>query len=303
MGSVCFSNCLACVHLPQYYRIHLYKNISVLIELLLFSFSRVIVRTKTISTTYRPSWNDVRIIRAMLALATEALKDHRTTHLIFVTETCIPIATLKDVATSVVIIPNPSQTIQLNQSFICAYNSDSPSCTRFDERECFSSLYKYFPQEVLYKALPGWCLLSRLHIQSILDLPSLILNTTSTTQQQSEEKYNLWSLFQNVWAPEEVYFATCLALLGFLPCEHAVSKSLMFACWDKHAKNHSDRAHPRSYDHELSKSLVQDLRKSGYMFMRKLKNHIALESWRYYINDDESTESGPSLKKIRTSAP
>jgi hypothetical protein len=232
----------------------------------------------------------------MLALASEAFKDDRTTHDIFVTESCIPIATLPDVAR--VVLTSPTSSNPMNQSFIHAYHRDSSQCTRFDEVHCFGILSKFFPPETLYKALPGWCLFSRFHMQRILNLPSL-LGIAST------EKQNVWSLFENVWAPEELYFATCLSLLGHLPSEDVLSQSLLFACWDVKAKNHSDRAHPRVYDREFSRNLVQDLRASGYLFMRKLQQPIATSVWKSAIESSEIrdvdswTVDGISRKRIR----
>ena len=253
------------------------------------------VKEKTIATTYRPEWNDIQIVRAMLALASEALKDERTTHLIFVTESCIPIATLYHVARVVLFNSKGPSTTQLqpNRSFIHAYNRHGPQCSRFDEMNCFNILSKYFPQEAVYKALPGWCLLSRTHMQSILDLPTSLEISETSTQ-------TLWSLFETVWAPEELYFPTCLSLLGHLPSDNVVSQSLMFACWDEKARNHSDRAHPRVYDCYFGENLIGELQESGYLFMRKLQKPIDLKLWKSAIECRRSkVESSATVDSSR----
>mmetsp|Transcript_27890 Transcript_27890/g.56428 ORF Transcript_27890/g.56428 Transcript_27890/m.56428 type:complete len:274 (-) Transcript_27890:2050-2871(-) len=92
-------------------------------------------RSKTIAKSYKPDWNDVRIVRAMLALAEEALKDGKTTHILFATESCIPIGTLAEVARRVV-VDEDSGKLNWDRSFVDAYGRDSSRCTRFDEREC-----------------------------------------------------------------------------------------------------------------------------------------------------------------------
>jgi hypothetical protein len=38
------------------------------------------LRSKTLSITHRPNWNDVRIVRALLSLLQTALHNERTTH-------------------------------------------------------------------------------------------------------------------------------------------------------------------------------------------------------------------------------
>jgi len=83
-----------------------------------------------------------------------------------------------------------------NRSYIHCYNQNSPQCTRFDEHNCWSILSNSIPPSAIHKALPGWCLLSRKHAQSILDLPQTQLGGM-----------NLWPAFERVWAPEEVYFS------------------------------------------------------------------------------------------------
>ena len=45
-------------------------------------------RSKTLPVTHRPEWNDVRIVRAILSLIAEALKDARTTHILLCTGRC-----------------------------------------------------------------------------------------------------------------------------------------------------------------------------------------------------------------------
>jgi len=229
----------------------------------IFSITFVLL-SKTIETTYRPEWNDVKLVCAMLDLAKEALKNGLTTHILFVTESCIPISTMSEVAH---LLRNFE-----GRSFINAYNCDSARCSRFDEHQCWNVLSVNFPRDAIYKALPGWCMLSRQHMEKVLDLPRILGNDR-----------DVWPAFKDVWAPEELYFATALALVGVLPGEEIVLKSLIFAKWDSRAKIHSERSHPLNYDKKFTYKFVCSMRKNGYYFMRKLKEPIALNLWKCIV--------------------
>lgn len=117
------------------------------------------VKSKTLSYSYQPNWNDVRVVRAMLALLDQALQDSRTTHVLFCTESCIPITSLFEAARTLILDPphtsskdandsnasngetktetrtnkNECYKTNMNRSFIHAYDGKSPNCTRFDE--------------------------------------------------------------------------------------------------------------------------------------------------------------------------
>lgn len=120
--------------------------------------------------THRPNWNDVRIVRAVLSLLEAATRDPRTTHVLLCTESCVPVATLGEVARSVLLDeiccwkpdggddgadkqrsrsklnrderPQRKRGLDWDRSYVDCYDRDSRRCTRFDERE-FSSLICY----------------------------------------------------------------------------------------------------------------------------------------------------------------
>ncbi len=123
----------------------------------------ICIRSKLIPISHRPNWNDVRIVRAILSLLENALRNEKTTHVLLCTESCIPVATLKETARSVLldeICPweeakegkdgshrttcpsnntqeNTSRRLHWNQSYVDCYDRNSSRCTRFDERECW----------------------------------------------------------------------------------------------------------------------------------------------------------------------
>ena len=228
------------------------------------------LKSKCLPLTHNPNWNDIRIVKAMLSLIEYALKDERTTHVMFVTESCIPIATIDELAD---LLRNDGVVgKECCCSFLHAYGRDSARCTRFDEHACFR--VKDVPDEAIYKALPGWCLLSKKHAKRVLNLPS-------------ELGENLYPLFEKVWAPEEVFFPTALSLLGFLPGNEVVPKTIMWAKWDERARG-QERAHPIEYDRDFSRTLVRDARSEGCFFMRKLKKSLEIRCWESIIYSDPS---------------
>jgi len=273
------------------------------------------LRSKTIPISHKPNWNDVRIIRSMLSLTTAALRDDRTTHILFCTESCIPVATLKETVQSI-LLNEESPWVETmegerdatageanelvygkrrgmphwDRSYVDCFDRNSPRCSRFDERSCWDVLRDAIPSEAIYKALPGWCFLSRKHAQSILDLPSHLGGL------------NVWPAFEQVWAPEEVYFPTALALCGHMEDvldfgsditynnnddksgdllrDHAVvRRAVTHSQWDERAANHRDRAHPLCYDGRFDHELVKEVRSNGCLFLRKLKQSVDVNLW------------------------
>ncbi|KAL9178337.1 hypothetical protein ACHAXT_001765 [Thalassiosira profunda] len=251
------------------------------------------VRSKTIPVSHRPNWNDVRIVRAILSLLEAALRDERTTHVLLCTESCVPVATLRETARSVLldeVCPweeangggdragmgkgagngrGKGRRIDWDRSYVDCYGRDSGRCTRFDEHNCWGILKDSVPAEAIYKALPGWCFLSRKHAHSILDLPSQL------------EGSNLWPAFERVWAPEEVFVPTALAIGGHM--EEVVRRPLTHSQWDERAANHKDRAHPLAYDGHFDDGLVSRVRRDGCLFLRKMKRPLNVDVWEQIV--------------------
>ena len=110
----------------------------------------------------------MRIVRAILSLLEAAVRDARTTHVLLCTESCVPVATLRDTARSVLLDevrpweedrgeeedgrrvvddgrttpPHPHGEarrvpcrLDWDRSYVNCYGRNSSRCTRFDERE------------------------------------------------------------------------------------------------------------------------------------------------------------------------
>ena len=232
-------------------------------------------RSKTLPVTHHPNWNDVRIIRSMLSLLKAALRDERTTHVLLCTESCVPVATLRKTARSVLLNENcpckeeggtgrcdnttlmegsssrqkrDKTRIDWNRSYVDCYDKDSHRWTRLDEHNCWDVLRDSVPSETIYKAMPGWSLLSRKHARGILDLPVR---------------------------------PTSLAIGGSM--EEVAGRALTHSRWDERASDHRDRAHPLSYDSRFDDDLVSRVRRDGSLFLRKLKRPLNLSVWEQIV--------------------
>jgi len=249
----------------------------------------------------------------VLELTSEALKDESTTHILFCTESCIPITSLKDAAVMLLtgscgngdpgstvdkkeetekrgsVDRNIECEVNWDRSFVDFYGRDSHRCTRFDEQNCWDVLAQSVPPDAIHKALPGWCLVSRKHAQAVLDLPS----------QLGDGAPDLWPAFNNVWAPEEVYFPTALALLGYLPGNDVVSKTVTHSKWNERARNQKDRAHPLEYDDSFNEHLVQNVRKEGCLFLRKMKRPLDIRIWERAALGKEISEADVNADQDR----
>ena len=121
----------------------------------------------------------------------------------------------------------------------------------------------------LLVSLPGWCLLSRKHAIDIVNIPSLLGGM------------NLWPAFERVWAPEEVFVPTALAICGNM--EEVSTRALTYCHWPTQASNQNDRAHPITYDGCFDDALVSRARADGCLFLRKMKRPINLSVWEQIV--------------------
>eukprot|EP00957_Ditylum_brightwellii_P197563 15051049-Ditylum_brightwellii.AAC.1 len=110
---------------------------------------------------------------------------------------------------------------------------------------------------------------------------------------------DLWPAFNNVWAPEEVYFPTALALLGYLPGNDVVSKTVTHSKWNERARNQKDRAHPLEYDDSFNEHLVQNVRKEGCLFLRKMKRPLDIRIWERAALGKEISEADVNADQDR----
>jgi hypothetical protein len=128
---------------------------------------------------------------------------------------------------------------------------------------------------------------SRKHAQSILDIPMLLGGM------------NLWPAFEQVWAPEEVFLPTALAVSGNLV---GVSQlSLTHSEWDVLARDHKDRAHPILYDGNFDDVLVSRTRAKRCLFLSKVKRPLDLSVWEcIFVRRKRGRDAGTNTGMTQT---
>lgn len=220
------------------------------------------VKERTLQHSFLPEWNSPEVIRAILATISDALNNMETGRVVLGTESCIPIATLKEVGDNF---------FSKEMSWLQAYNKGK---TTYEDHKCFWAVdSKLIPSEYVWKSLPGWIMLTRKHAEAIISLPQKV---------GCDDFVVAWN---EVHAPEEVYFPTMLALVGFLRDsnrgpDEVLRQPSTFAEW----KRPSD-ANPVNFD-SLTSELLQRLRSSGAMFARKFRvDTVDVDHWEKLVND------------------
>ena len=219
------------------------------------------VAERTLARSFCPEWNDVRIVRAMLALASAALeadRDARISHVVFGTESCVPVVSLRDAARAFA---------AERRSWLDVHVA--PPNRWLGAMQWGAVDRRVVPERAVRKALPGWVALSRAHAAEIVALPSALGG-------------DLWPAFERAFAPEELYFATCLALVGALGAEAArdevARRSVTHAAYPPSAGE--ERAHPMRHD-ALDAALLARVRREtpGCVLARKFSAALGVDDW------------------------
>lgn len=205
--------------------------------------------------TRRPKWGSIEITRAMLDLCYESckvgtdgdMKDPRFStnrfgfsntegealpkvdKVLFISETCLPVASLTEE--------------HLNSPHSIVNSRDTPN-NGFSRQLQFEKMHSLVP---LKRKADQWMMLSRAHVEAILNLlPG-----------------NFWECFADCNASDELYFPTSLALLG-IDDEQLEKKRITYADWSMGPKNPATFATAK----EL-KTVVVEARKEGCLIARK----------------------------------
>jgi hypothetical protein len=179
--------------------------------------------------TRKPNWGSIDITRAMLDLLHDGLRigkctqgdmrfsanrylvkrppmalDNATEDIIppvdqflFVSETCLPITTAQVMFDTVT---------DTTKSWVNArHRNDEGIPKNKYEGDQFAGIHRRLPGQYRWKA-DQWVLLCRHHAALIMDMD----------RPHISPKYQLWQSFRDINASDEMYFPTCLGLLGLL---------------------------------------------------------------------------------------
>ena len=220
----------------------------------------------------RPQWGSIEITRAMLDLVHEGLKigvenkerDARFSinryhvgkvdgdlppvdKFIFVSETCLPVTTLKEVETALF-----GTTGDLfDVSWVNGRNTPNNGYSRQLQ---FEKIDPVVPKACQWKA-DQWMALSRPHAVAIMDLDRHLPRGAF-----------LWQCFDETSASDELYFPTALSLLGIMPSSAQLERRCVtYADWSVSAKN------PASFSKGVEdlKRVAALAREKGCLFARK----------------------------------
>lgn len=249
--------------------------------------------------TFKPEWNSPEVIRAMLAVMEEALTDEFSAgRLVFGTESCIPICNL-DIAGD-----------SLYSEDVSWLNCFDTGKTNWESAACFRSVdSSMIPPKAVWKTIPGWMMLNRRHAAEIVNLQKCIGDDLVRAWGPGGQ----WKDGNGVFAPEEVFFSTMLAILGYLrkgggasttagaagsnggtsvtsSLDQVRRKMVTYATWAR-----SGEANPVAYD-RLTAVLLAECRREGCLFARKFGRHaVSLSEWSMLVEGVDG--DGTSTKK------
>lgn len=240
-------------------------------------------RTRALSEdkSFKPEWNSPEVVRAMLALLQEGLSDPRAARFVFGTESCIPIYPAADVYKAL---------MREDVSWLAARHSAED---KFEAASCFGAVdSSIFPRSSVWKSLPGWVMLTWRHVHEIVSL----CQCAGADLVRAMGPPGPWSeLTGGVFAPEEVFFPTMLAVLGYLRDSGSAPSSsgagagtgvgssngdevrrrmVTYAEWPRRGA-----ANPVSFA-RLDSPLLERLRRTGSCFARKFgPDSCSLSEW------------------------
>lgn len=220
------------------------------------------VKEHLLSVSFRPRWGSIEITKAMIKLLEEALKaDKSCSHFCFASESCLPCCTLEELIQDLTLFPQSRLYWKVKAN------------NGYSQQLQFDKLKKHIPQDCIVKS-DQWMLLSRNHSQVLVDY----VNSIDTP----------FKLFSTVHASDEMFIATCFALLGLFKVENTivagdflsvansdgitynsnsfVKKRFTFCSWDE-----SNAKNPRTFSSIEIKELVKLCKQEGCLFMRKYR--------------------------------
>jgi len=187
---------------------------------------------------------------------------------IFVSESCLPVATLEEVEMALFGPKNASDSSAslYDKSWVNARSSPNNGYSRQLQWDAIRS--DNIPQHYIWKA-DQWLVLTRHDAEAVASLPSQYLNGRQ-----------LWPAFRKCRASDEIYFPTVLSTLGIISrqdgeaqvddfskgesCAGQIRRRRITYCdWSQSAKN------PASFTSQDWKDVVAKARREGCLFARK----------------------------------
>lgn len=114
------------------------------------------VKAHTIKESFTPEWNSIEVVRALLALLEEGLTDTTSARFLFGTESCIPLYSAEHICKTL---------LSDDKSWACVRHRPE---SKWEAACCFHAVDpEVIPPEAVWKALPGWILMSWRHAYEV----------------------------------------------------------------------------------------------------------------------------------------
>jgi hypothetical protein len=191
-----------------------------------------LLKENLISEQVETAWADISLVRATLELLQAGLEDQSATHFMLVSESCVPVRPFADLSYSLQLDPRSRMRYE---PWAEMRKRDILKAQRLEKLQSIRKELAYFQQQ--------WMLLSR--------EDALCVTKSDHT-----------ASFEDMFAPDECYFATLLSLKGRNPRQHVANRATTWKRFDP------GQAHPHEYGH-ISQTAVAQIAESGCFFARK----------------------------------
>jgi hypothetical protein len=196
-------------------------------------------------------WGSISLVQATLAMIRSALEDSDATHLVLVSESCVPIKSFANFSRSLRLDARSRLAMFSHESVRRGGNLDK--ARRLDLLEGIAPQHAWFQEQ--------WMCLNR--------EDAVIVSESD------------WcGHFKNVWAPDECYFSTVLSASGKSPGREVLNRAVTWTRW-------RGGAHPQSFD-QVSPRLAGELVDSGCFFARKFGPASDIGRWDLHLDTQVS---------------
>lgn len=187
---------------------------------------------RQVSERFETSWGGISLVQATLSLLREALEDSEATHFVLVSESCVPVRPF-DALCSSLRMDNRSR--MRVRPWYEVRRRDVLKAQRLENIPGIRKEIAHFQDQ--------WMCLNR-------EDALLVVENDRTRA------------FQNVFAPDEAYFASVLAAVGKPPLQATANRPITWVDWSEAG------AHPREFN-QVAPRTAAEIAESGCFFARK----------------------------------
>jgi hypothetical protein len=204
------------------------------------------LRKRQVAGRVATEWGAISLVHATLTMIRAALEDAAVTHLVLVSESCVPVKPFAILSRSLRLDGRSRLSMFSHESVRRGGNEEK--ARRLDHLEGISSEHAWFQEQ--------WMCLNR--------EDALAVSATD------------WSRnFRNVWAPDECYFSTLLSASGKLPGRCIINRPVTWTRW-------RGGAHPQEFD-QVHPRLAAEIAESGCFFARKFAPSSDVGRWDLHL--------------------